>query len=74
MISYLLFIMEKAETILKFDLPQNISISVPKRYVEGFRERIINLIYESPDEVIENFKSKKENSPNDVMKNEYLSK
>lgn len=65
--------MEKPENLLKFNLPQGVTISIPKRCAEGFRERIINLIYQSPKDVIKNFEDKKSNAPDDVMKHKYLS-
>ena len=65
--------MEKSEKLLKFNLPEGVTISIPKKFAEGFRERIINLIYQSPEDVIKNFEHKKSNVSNDVMKHKYLS-
>lgn len=64
--------MKKIEETLKFHLPENIAISIPKKFAEGFREQVINLIYQSPEDVINNFQNKND-ALDDIMKSNYLS-
>ncbi|CAM1374605.1 hypothetical protein [Tenacibaculum xiamenense] len=66
--------MGNPEKEFAFNFSEDVSLSIPESCAEGFRNRIIHLIFQDPQDTISDIENKKRSdAPKDLMTDKYIS-